>query len=36
MNLNRQDQNGTSPWHIILNILSTENEERTLKSVKEK
>jgi hypothetical protein len=30
---NRLDQNRTSPWHIIIKTTSTENNERTVKSV---
>jgi hypothetical protein len=33
---NRLDQNRTSPWHIIIKIISTENRERILKYVREK
>jgi hypothetical protein len=32
----RLDQNRTSPWHIIIKIISTENTERILTSVREK
>jgi chromosome segregation ATPase len=31
----RLDQNRTSPWHIIIKTISTENKERILKAVKE-
>jgi hypothetical protein len=30
----RQDQNRTSPWHIVLKTLSTENNERILKAAR--
>jgi hypothetical protein len=33
---NRHDQNRTSPRQIVVNILTTENKERILKSAKEK
>jgi hypothetical protein len=33
---NRLDQNRTSPWHIIIKTISTENRERILKAVREK
>jgi hypothetical protein len=33
---NRHDQNWTSPWHIIIKTISTENKERIWKPVKEK
>jgi hypothetical protein len=33
---NRQDQNRSSPQHIIVKTISTENKERILKTVKEK
>jgi hypothetical protein len=32
----RHDQNRTSPWHIIVKIIITENKERMLKAVREK
>jgi hypothetical protein len=32
----RHDQNRTSPWHIIVKIISTENKERILKAAREK
>jgi hypothetical protein len=33
---NRHDQNRTSPQHIIVKTISTENKERILKAVREK
>jgi hypothetical protein len=33
---NRHDQNRTSPWHIIVKTISTENKERILEAVREK
>jgi hypothetical protein len=33
---NRLDQNRTSPHHIFIKTISTENRERTLKAVREK
>jgi tRNA A37 threonylcarbamoyladenosine dehydratase len=33
---NRHDQNRTSPQHIIVKTLSTQNKERILKPVREK
>jgi hypothetical protein len=33
---NRLDQNRTTPRHIIINTTSTENKERTLKTIREK
>jgi hypothetical protein len=33
---NRLDQNSSSPWHIIIKTISTENRERILKAVREK
>jgi hypothetical protein len=33
---NRLDQNGTTPWHIIIKTTSTEYRERILKAVREK
>jgi hypothetical protein len=33
---NRHDQNRTSPWHIIVKTISTENKERIFKAVREK
>jgi hypothetical protein len=33
---NRHNQNRTSPWHILVKTLSTENKERILKSAREK
>jgi hypothetical protein len=33
---NRHDQNKTSPWHIIVKIIRTENEERILNAITEK
>jgi hypothetical protein len=30
---NRHDQNRTSPWHIVVKTISTENKERILKAV---
>jgi nucleoside-triphosphatase THEP1 len=33
---NRLDQNRTSPQHIIIKTISTENRERILKAVREK
>jgi hypothetical protein len=32
---NRHEQNRTSPWHIIVKKISTENKEKTLKAVRE-
>jgi DNA-binding transcriptional ArsR family regulator len=34
--LNRLDQNRTTPWHIIIKTISTENRERILKAVRKK
>jgi hypothetical protein len=31
---NRHDQNRSSLWHIIVKIISTENKERILKSLR--
>jgi hypothetical protein len=36
MTPNRLDQNRTTPQHIIIKTISTENKERTLKAVREK
>jgi DNA-binding transcriptional ArsR family regulator len=33
---NRLDQNTTTPWHIIIKTISTENRERILKTLREK
>jgi hypothetical protein len=33
---NRHNQNRTSPWHIIVKTISTENKERLLKAITEK
>jgi hypothetical protein len=33
---NRHDQNRTTPWHIIVKTITTENKERILKTVREK
>jgi hypothetical protein len=33
---NRLDQNRTSPWHLIIITISTENKERILKAVRQK
>jgi hypothetical protein len=32
----RVDQNRTSPWHVIIKTISTENRERILQTVREK
>jgi hypothetical protein len=32
---NRHEQNRTSPWHIIVKTISTENKERILKAVRD-
>jgi hypothetical protein len=33
---NRHDQNGTSPWHIIVKTITTETKKRILKAEREK
>jgi hypothetical protein len=33
---NRLDQNKTTPQHVIIKTISTENRERILKAVREK
>jgi hypothetical protein len=33
---NRQEQNRTTPWHIIINTTITETRERLLNAVREK
>jgi hypothetical protein len=34
--LNRQDQNRTTPWHIIFKTISTEIKKRIFKAIQEK
>jgi hypothetical protein len=33
---NRQQQIRTTPWHVIVKIISTENKERILKAIRVK